>query len=706
MFSADLSWTDNTTEKVGQRRQRRANKREGSIPSSTSGSKKDGKKSSHRDKSSPGSITKTISFSSVKDSMRRPSTATSAPHRNPSATIPELVGPHTDFKDPAAQPDYTYAAKLGSRLPSGAILESPRQPFAPACLTIPLRTTHAQHLSTWEGHRGVEAPSQSQHRAWSVKTQVEAEDICQSYQQVKDEILALQNPDAILPHPSAEYASADSAAPFHEYIEACPASPGPRRIGRYESLPHVDDYHFVQIREETPRTKYALPVSCIESKLRLPSVFQNSPWSANSDFDTQATRERNDPAAKVSQWSAPESWDIVKSDVQIRRILDSESSNDDLRDEGRHSMFIGSHFQRFVRRMESAGPRIIFERLKEEWDASGDRAMTDELQLEKHLWALTAIQLPSMDRFVKQGYSALPAHPLPPLTPKRRRKILELDGHLGMRSWTSCEVVLTWIIGEVYQLSAIYPNSRIYHLTRTARSSSIPLPSQAVQHEISVGSPANSVVSMPTATLNGILPLPYANSSMHHVRSTRLPTLIAGTQLPALLSECHRVLKPGGVLELRLMDATPDRRSMGPLLANWLEDRLLLRLEADFKCTRPIALVPRWVREAGFVPVPMYSSKDMDGHDLSARGQDYGITKRLRLPAVASTPSTDQREVVGQVGVLVSRALWRDAWGSYVCDHHDETWWWESPDVVDECRAYDTTFDVGTLIVMKAVVTQ
>jgi hypothetical protein len=137
------------------------------------------------------------------------------------------------------------------------------------------------------------------------------------------------------------------------------------------------------------------------------------------------------PLTKVSQWAAPENWDMVKSQVQVCAILDSDSSNDDSCNDRRQSLSVGSHFQRFVRRMESAGPRIIFERLKEKWDLPGDRAMSDELSLEKHLWALTALQLPNMDRFARQHHAPLHQHPLPPLTPNRRRKILELDGSIG-----------------------------------------------------------------------------------------------------------------------------------------------------------------------------------------------------------------------------------------------------------------------------------
>ena len=154
-------------------------------------------------------------------------------------------------------------------------------------------------------------------------------------------------------------------------------------------------------------------------------------------------------------------------------------------------------------------------------------------------------------------------------------------------------------------------------------------------------------------------------------------------------------MKPGGVLELRLMDATPERRSMGPLLATWLEDRLLISLEAEFKCTRPVMLVPRWTRDAGFVPLPVEAFTDEPSVSPAAHNAYEGMAKCLRLPAIASNPQTSHRDIVGQVGVLVSRALWKDAWGSQVSEplgENEKFWWWENPEIVEECREYSTSW--------------
>jgi hypothetical protein len=139
----------------------------------------------------------------------------------------------------------------------------------------------------------------------------------------------------------------------------------------------------------------------------------------------------------ISRWQPPSSWDIssgAKNGVQViaSPTNSSPGSSPGKVDHRRSAVDMMTHFQRFVRRMEGAGPRIILERLKEEWDEPVDRSMSDELQLEKHLWALTALQLRALDRFARPSQSPVPSGPLPPLSLNRRRKILELDGSIGM----------------------------------------------------------------------------------------------------------------------------------------------------------------------------------------------------------------------------------------------------------------------------------
>lgn len=122
MFSADLSWADDATEKVGERRQRKVRDGDESITSSTSSQNKD-RRPQTRNKSLSGKT----SFSSVKGSFRRPSTSATRHIRQ--ATLP-TIEPNTPWKDPLDQPDFTLSGKYIPKLPSGTQLDGdPPPPF-------------------------------------------------------------------------------------------------------------------------------------------------------------------------------------------------------------------------------------------------------------------------------------------------------------------------------------------------------------------------------------------------------------------------------------------------------------------------------------------------------------------------------------------------------------------------------------------------
>jgi hypothetical protein len=224
---------------------------------------------------------------------------------------------------------------------------------------------------------------------------------------------------------NADYTPSELDAQDNEITTISPPEKNPRRYGR--SDPNFANGNFL------------LPVTQAEPVLELPSLFYGMSVRESGDFGPppppppkkDILREKTPP--NISRWQAPSSWDIVhssKSSPPKRSASASSPASTSAGEDRRHAD--ASHFQRFVRRMEGAGPRIILERLKEEWDEPADRVMSDELLLEKHLWALTALQLRALDRFVRPSESPAPTGPLPPISLNKRRKILELDGSLGM----------------------------------------------------------------------------------------------------------------------------------------------------------------------------------------------------------------------------------------------------------------------------------
>ncbi|KAF2196537.1 hypothetical protein GQ43DRAFT_452281 [Delitschia confertaspora ATCC 74209] len=151
-----------------------------------------------------------------------------------------------------------------------------------------------------------------------------------------------------------------------------------------------------------------------------------------------------------------------------------------------------------------------------------------------------------------------------------------------------------------------------------------------------------------------------------------------------ILRECHRLLEPGGMLEIRIMDASPVRRTAGPKMRSWVEDRVSLNLERLFRCSKPCLLVPNWVSDAGF---------ELRGRFPSARGH------MMQMPCAVANDGCHPDD---ELPMLVGRALWKDIWGSFVSDEPGETrWWWEDDAVIQECLEHQTVFECGALYAYK-----
>ncbi|KAF2686530.1 hypothetical protein K458DRAFT_362655 [Lentithecium fluviatile CBS 122367] len=298
-----------------------------------------------------------------------------------------------------------------------------------------------------------------------------------------------------------------------------------------------------------------------------------------------------------------------------------------------------TRFQRFIRRMESAGPRVILDRLKEEWHDPIDEEANEELLLEKQLWVLTAFQLQNL------GGSRT--------TPKPQcntGKILELYGNLA----------------EVFQLSAMHSRHKVHYLT-TEPQRPMPLPGN---------------VSYLTVPQPGVLPYPWPDCTFSHIRASTLSSLVPSAKLPELLRECYRLLAPGGMLEIRNMDAAPVRKTAGPKMRAWIEDRLSLNLERQFRCSKPCMLVPGWVSDAGF--------------ELLTPTDGVGV---MKLPCAFDPYSFD---VDAELKTMVGRALWKDIWGSFIePDPVEVAWWWEDEGVMQECLERQTVFECGAIYAYK-----
>ncbi|KAJ4296513.1 hypothetical protein N0V90_006558 [Kalmusia sp. IMI 367209] len=356
--------------------------------------------------------------------------------------------------------------------------------------------------------------------------------------------------------------------------------------------------------------------------------------------DPQRSYANGFASSKLVAWVPPSDWNILQPEEAQEQhkqlpptpVLDGIAI-------AHSSLLELTRFQRFIRRMENAGPKVILDRLKEEWDDPVDEGANEELHLEKRLWILTAFQL--------QNTGRLRTNPQPNCD---TGKILEMYGNLA----------------EVYQLSAMHPRQKVQYLT-TEPQRPIPLPGN---------------VSYTTVPQAGLVPCPWPDATFSHIRASTLPSLVPSSKLPQLLRECYRLLAPGGVLEIRIMDAAPVRRTAGPVLRAWIEDRLSINLEKTFRCSKPCMLFPGWIADAGF-ELPTLS----------------GENQVMQLPCAVGKSSPD---VDLELRMLVGRALWKDIWGPYVDDILEQPeFWWEIDEIVEECLERHTVFECGAIFAYK-----
>ncbi|KKY13588.1 hypothetical protein UCDDS831_g08825 [Diplodia seriata] len=187
-----------------------------------------------------------------------------------------------------------------------------------------------------------------------------------------------------------------------------------------------------------------------------PSPIADADQTSSSTHGRSAYRTSPDVGPKCT-WEAPADWDIasIRSFSQNRQSFESSF----LCDPDAAEL---TQFQRFVRRMERADPKLILTRLKDEPspdDLATDPYAEEELAVEKHLWCLTALQLQNMENSLVPNQGVGPLLGLPTLF-RQPKRVLELYSNLA----------------EVYQLSAIYPKSHISYLTVRKPLASIPLP--------------------------------------------------------------------------------------------------------------------------------------------------------------------------------------------------------------------------------------
>lgn len=342
--------------------------------------------------------------------------------------------------------------------------------------------------------------------------------------------------------------------------------------------------------------------------------------------------------------------------------------------------------QREVKRMSSASPQVILARLREEWGSARDPAFYRELEMEQKRWMLSALH--NLD---KPRNGAFPARSSAVGRPQSQKKILALFESKGRsssrrhtRRISTNRAPPPLSTATASYLAAIHHDSIITHLSPT------PLSHNLFPNIRPIFSPLPSTPSPAPS-------LPLAPASFAAAYSLSLPSALPSQAIPPLLRAVSRALVPGGALHLTLVDPSPAAGSEGPRLRRWLDDsRLLLNVERRFRCVGPTRLLPAWLADAR---LGVTTAAAVVRRFAAVAGADGGCCCYLGAGEDDDDDGDEEgRRVRLELRSTAGRMLWREVWGTYV---NGDCWWWEDPDIVDECLRLGTYWEYSIIEAVK-----
>ncbi|KAK8136942.1 hypothetical protein PG984_004882 [Apiospora sp. TS-2023a] len=307
-----------------------------------------------------------------------------------------------------------------------------------------------------------------------------------------------------------------------------------------------------------------------------------------------------------------------------------------------------SALQREVRIMAAAGPELILANLKAGMGDAADAMVYKELEMNKKRWMFSALHQ-------GEGYASLD-QTMPPrdaCSASRPPKVLAIYETQASASF----------------LAALHPTMTISHLSPN------PIYPSLFPNVQPILVPAISS----TAASRPLPPKLFAA-----VTCLSMPALFASAEIPPFLRHIHRCLAPGGALHLTIIDPQPVSASMGPLLRQWLFEKLLINLEQSSRTTYPSETLPAWL---GLGRLRGHGSTIVT---VSVPAIPEGLDKIEGVKKQSSTKT--------ELRCLVMRMLWQEVWGKFV---RAQRWWWEEEHIVAECTELGTYWQHSHIVAVK-----
>ncbi|KAF4960398.1 hypothetical protein FGADI_1045 [Fusarium gaditjirri] len=400
-------------------------------------------------------------------------------------------------------------------------------------------------------------------------------------------------------------------------------------------------------------TIMATPSIKAKHRARSPSTQSQPQRPQSSRSPTKAKTPRRMPSSTASLrvessdgWQPPSEWACTPTEPSFQFPDEPVPEPEATILKELNAMQLG------VKQLAKEENMVRLVRLAESQGANNPPSLCQDLEVEKMQWMLSAM-------FNMDGpeYSEINDDDLDDESADPPKRILALYETPAVTSY----------------LAAVNHSKQVYHLS-AAPLSPVSFPNIH---------PVLTPVKSPSA-------FPIAPSTIEAVHSLRLPLAMPSQDIPALLRNIHRCLEPGGSLQLTIIDPLPVTSTLGPLLRAWIEDHLLFNLEASFRCTNPSKLLPLWLNGASLrvdpdcIETTPFFAIPLDNNQIQYMREGHISEESLKQ----------------ELRNLVGRMLWMEVWREYIVAEH---WWWEDPEILQECIQHQTTWEWKLIEAVKEI---
>lgn len=224
-------------------------------------------------------------------------------------------------------------------------------------------------------------------------------------------------------------------------------------------------------------------------------------------------------------------------------------------------------------------------------------------------------------------------------------------------------------------LAAFWPNKEVHHL------SDRPLSFKAAPNLRAIFKPSICT------------PFPELTGTFDTVHSMLLPALCDGTEILTVLNSINKCLKPGGSLNLIIIDSIPHVDAFGANMRAWFMKNIVLNLQHQSRVLNPSLNFPELLSKASLrgpgsilTTTQFYANpQNIDRHP----GSHDGAPKRAR----------EDKQIRAELRSMAGRMLWKEVWGQFVTS---DTWWWEEADCMQECLELGTFWEYHSVQAVKA----